>query len=1110
MTTLRLFSKYILAFVLSFSMINSANAMYFSDFVYQSVRKGFSPTVVEFIEQGYDINSINEDGNTALCLAIEKNDFASYNRIRRLGANDEPKCIKKLDKAKVKEFATRFEKINSDNSGARVERSNTYSPNAKMAAVVGGGAVAAALLLGSSGGGSSSHSNSGNNSGDSGDDDDDNNCPNGQEFVIDECLPTCPTGTRRQGKVCEAIECPANTHLVGNLCLIDDNINIVNNSDGEVYGVKSIGENVFNLYSSKKYPNTLSNIVIKNTGNGNIYGMYGFGEAQVFNSYVTSDYSEMIGEGNIKIDSSGDGNVYGMFSQIDDITGYKEAINASAFNGGTSYGNIDIKHTGTGDVYGIYGDVRAYNTRADYSGNAYGNINLEGSGNIYGIRGSVAATNALSAWYGGNVEANININSLGDGDVYGMAVNRENVPGAGAGDQNLQSWFAFNSYSVGNHVDGKINIRNQGNGNVYGMYGGQQLYNAKSFGGVAVGAINVVNFGDGDVYGMYIPETDSNGIIENLSDEKTSSVINLVNMGDGVTTGIRGGKLNTIKNTGEININNMGNGTAVGIYGAEGSKIYNNGLIKIHRDSFEDEVDGVTYNPTSVNGGAAYGIYAERASVVVNDEDGQIVITNAGDGAGVYLEFGATLENKGLISFNNVEDSIVNDGVIVDIYGEGLKTEGASVDLKSLGEGSVVLGKGGQFFAKEISGEMGVSSEVVLDGFKDIYVENNALQVENVDNLNLNSKSAMFNVSTRANEHGAYDVVLERKNYADVVTNKSLANLLETSYQDEKGEEVHNEIKKAVTAAAANNEANNLSGNNVLPHFRKEDKLVYNHLSKEINDNLFESDDKNYIAGYKYIDISTNEDGNLVGSEGSVHSAYGLVKNKADNGIVYGLGASIAKLDSEYDNGAKRNSNMFGLWLPLGYDFKNGAKWYSKLYAGYGDGSYDRRSSLGSYSADLKEYQLGLSNEVRYSMNLGNGFNFTPVAELNLLNIHQDGFDEGGKSGALSVDAYNNTSLEGGLGAYLSKDVIFDSDNAIGIRIGGVYYVEFLDPDKGIEVDINGLNTYKTDYREDTSRAVLSAKFDYRYKDLSLYAIVEQEIGNNDAFTLDVGAQYRF
>ena len=102
MTKFGRFSRYILAFLLSISMINSANAMYFSDFVYQSVRKGFSSNVVNFLEKGYDIDAVNPEGKTALCLAIERNDFTSYSRIRRLGADDEPSCLKNVNKKTAK------------------------------------------------------------------------------------------------------------------------------------------------------------------------------------------------------------------------------------------------------------------------------------------------------------------------------------------------------------------------------------------------------------------------------------------------------------------------------------------------------------------------------------------------------------------------------------------------------------------------------------------------------------------------------------------------------------------------------------------------------------------------------------------------------------------------------------------------------------------------------------------------------------------------------------------------------------------------------------------------------------------------------------------------
>lgn len=1137
MTILRRFFGYILALLLSIGVINSANAMYFSDFVYQSARRGASSSVIKFMEQGYDIDAVNPNGKTALCLAIDNNDFTSYNRIRKMGANAEPKCLKKVNKERAKYFANRYEKMYfKAEKTVAAKNSMKSNINLKTTGLVVAGTTAAALLLSSGGGGGSSSHNVSNpdnpnapdNPGDSDNPDVPDNpnqpqCPDGEEFVIDECLPVCPIGTRRNGKDCKPIECPANTHLQGNRCVADKDIAITNENDDDIYGINSEKENVYNLFATPDNPEKEMEISIDNEGKGDVYGIFGRGD--IFNVLATRSVGDNLGQGSsdIKITNKGGGNVYGIYSKVDDVSKLKEAYNAySETNYALAEGSVNITNEGGGSTFGVFGDVRAYNARGNVGGQAFGDINIKADGDIYGLSGYAATTNAVSANFANKVVGNINLHSVGNGDVYGMLVSKDDIPGVGQpANGRLASWFAFNAYASGGEevLEGNINIRNEGNGNVYGMYGGQQLFNAKSFAekdelgnptSNPKGVISVVNFGDGDVYGMYLPETDAQGLVENLKDNGAESYINLVNMGDGVTTGIRGGQLNTIRNTGEININNMGTGTAIGIYGAEGSNIYNNGLINIYRESFEDEVDGVTYNPTSENGGTAYGIYAEKAAKVINDEKGQIIIKNANAGVGVYLEEGATLENKGLISFNGVENSIVNNGAIVDIYGEGARTEGATVNINDLGGGDIVLGKGGQFFAKEMIGDMSVSNEVVSDGFKDVYVEKNALKVETTKDLNLKSKSAMFDASAKANENGGYDVVLERKNYADVVENKSLANLLETSYKEEKGEAVHDELKKAVTTANVNNDANKISGNDFLPHFRKEDKLVYSHISREINDSLFNRGDENYIAGYKYINISTDRDGSLVGSDGDVHAAYGLVKNKADNGIVYGLGASIAKLDSDYDNGATRSNNMFGLWLPVGYEFKNGAKWYSKLYAGYGDGTYDRSSSLGSYSADLKEYQMGISNEVRYSMNLGNGFSFSPLAELNLLNVHQDGFGEGNKSGALDVDSYNSLSLEGGVGAYLSKNVEFDADNSLAIRVGGIYYVEFLDPDDGMDVNIADLGSYKTDYREDTGRAVLSAKFDYRYKDLSLYAILEQEVGNNDAFTVDVGAQYRF
>ena len=97
----------------------------------------------------------------------------------------------------------------------------------------------------------------------------------------------------------------------------------------------------------------------------------------------------------------------------------------------------------------MFGDVRAYNAYAMNGGKSYGDITIYGDGDIYGISGYVAATNAVSPFFGSEVVGNINLYQQGNKDVYGMAVSKDDIPGAGAGDNNLASWFAFNAYSSG-------------------------------------------------------------------------------------------------------------------------------------------------------------------------------------------------------------------------------------------------------------------------------------------------------------------------------------------------------------------------------------------------------------------------------------------------------------------------------------------------------------------------------------------------------------------------------------------------------------------------------------------------------------------------------------
>lgn len=1131
--------------VLLMAGVNSAYAISVSDYLFQNMHKGREETVKVLLSKGYSVDAVNADGMTALCQAIKAKDYASYRKLRRLGANAKHKCVSSLNAETVKDFDERYSPLDKGAAGVEKIEDNTNTLLWATAGSLAAVGVGAGIYFSQD---------------DKKKDDkvpqcengfvlingvcEPKTCESGFELVDGECRPktcepgfalvdgvcvstecqdgwtwngrecikVCPEGTRWNGAECAPVICPPNTHLEGNVCVNNGTHTENYVGDNPLYGVNSAEEDVYNLFSIPKNPKDEASIVLSNRGNGEVYGVYGI--SNVTNSFASGVSGEMVNTGgnigNISIVSEGKGDSYGLYSKIDDITQYKEAINVRTQDEGEAYGNIDIMHRGGGTSYGVFGDVRAYNAYAMYGGKSFGDITIHGDGDIYGISGYVAATNAVSPFFGREVIGNINLYQQGNKDVYGMAVSKDDIPGAGAGDSNLASWFAFNAYaSGGDTVTGNINIRNYGNGTAYGMYGGQQLFNAMSYGGIneetgkpdgiAKGAINILSAGNGDSFGMYLPDKDEDGIIGNINSNGSESAISIVNAGSGTATGLRGGQKTTIINSGKIDINNLGNGTAIGIYGERDSKIENSGIINIHRDAYTDSETGQKYSPAGSIGGVAYGIYAESGASVVNT--GDIVITGAGAGKGIYLENGATLENSGNVTFN---------GHSQNVAAAGGNAVSRAVDLNDLG-GEIILGKGGHFFAEELRGDMGVSQKVVAGSFDNEYVIDKALQADNISDLNIYSKSAMFDAGTRVNQDGGSDVVLSRKNLNAVLTDESLGKFFESNYDQKNAAELYDVLKMAENERALNQQAANLSGADVLPNFRRENALVYRHLSKQFDDNLFNKPDDNYIGGYKFIDVSMDKDGTLTGSDGKVNAAYGMLKSKTDNGVVYGLGATIANLKSDYDNGANRKSNIFGLWAPVGYDFTNGTQWYSKLYAGYADGSYDRRTELGKFSADVTEYQYGISNELRHKMNLGNGFSFQPLAELNLLGIYQDGANEGNATGALHIDSGNSLSLEGGLGAYLTKEMIFDNDNKLGIQIGGVYYVEFLDPDDGTDARISGMNgKYRLKNKAQDDRAVFSLRADYTYKDLMLYAVIEQETGGNKAFSIDTGIQYKF
>ena len=459
----------------------------------------------------------------------------------------------------------------------------------------------------------------------------------------------------------------------------------------------------------------------------------------------------------------------------------------------------------------------------------------------------------------------------------------------------------------------------------------------------------------------------------------------------------------------------------------------------------------------------------------------------------------------GNVIFNGSEGDVLT-GDAIDIYGV---TNTIFGNLNDFGKGEVILAKGGKFFADKLSGDMGVSANVVLNGFKDKYVESDALQAKDVNELNLASKSYMFDAKSSENEKGAYDVVLSRKSFNDLIENESVAKFLEDNYKKENNESLYYNLKKADDMHSFSKKVANNLGESILSNFRSENIILYRNLSRDFDEGL--NSDEKYMGGYKYVDMSLDDDGNIEGGDVKANVAYGMIKNKKNKNLDYGVGVSIATIDGKYGDKGSRDSKSFGVWVPVKYKLDNGIDISSKLYLGYNDTKYERFGDFGKRKANFDEYQYGINAILSKDIDLVNDIKFNPLTEINLYGANQKGFDEGSINNAIRVDDNNSIIAELGLGAYLKKDIVFDDNSKLGVKLGGIYYVEFFEDGKSFDIEMNGMGgKYSILHRKNMNRAVLALRANYDYNDFSVYGGIEKEFGNNDALLIDVGAKYNF
>ena len=205
-----------------------------------------------------------------------------------------------------------------------------------------------------------------------------------------------------------------------------------------------------------------------------------------------------------------------------------------------------------------------------------------------------------------------------------------------------------------------------------------------------------------------------------------------------------------------------------------------------------------------------------------------------------------------------------------------------------------------------------------------------------------------------------------------------------------------------------------ISGRDVIPTMAEQNLALMKDLHRQFDNAWFNAapDDK-LIAGFNYYDRERGGYGNFAGSDDNAVSLFGIFRNNEGKNVSYGLGWSISKFDSKYDNGGKKDEVIAEILLPFGFGNEN-FRFLGNMYGGYGNGEYKRYAEGGRFTGDVENYYYGVNNELRGSFDAGFGISLQPTAEFNVAGLYQSGIDDGG----LKTGHNNNLSVESGFGLY--------------------------------------------------------------------------------------------
>ena len=751
----------------------------------------------------------------------------------------------------------------------------------------------------------------------------------------------------------------------------------------------------------------------------------------------------------------------------------------------TNQGKITLQNCTSGTCHGIW----VNNAESDNEVNNSGEISVTADNGAYGI---------LNAQGYVNNSATISINAEAS---YGISA--KNIDNSGS--INLLQAESYALATDGGSITNHGIITSQGNNNdgLYGTNGSTfknystiNLLGDSSFGIHSTqntstyneGAINV---NGNNSYGINV----TGGTVENIGNITTAesgsyaiyvnNVTNLNNSGtltvDGESSyGIYADGSSQVTNSGTINVNAQ---NSFGIYALGNADVTNSGNIYLNATS----ADALTS-----------ALYAGGNAKITNS--GNLYIKGSGNSNiyAAYTENSGQIVNEGTIYVQNESDK--TRVIFGNVDNENGSIEVASGTLSL--DGEVLFGANSHFSADEIDGLATVSANAVKqNNLTEIVLSNNFSG--NTDNLEVKSQSYLFD-----SHFDGQNTTLTMKEFSEVEQNASLSEFLQENYAADNNQDLFDALKSATSQSELTSALNQQTGRDFIPALAEQNLALMKDLNRQIDNSWFAADQNDkFVAALNYYNREFKAHDNLSGSDVNAVSLYGLFRNTDNQNLSYGLGWSLTKADTKFDNDVSKDEVIAQILLPYGFN-QNYFDFFGNIYGGYGYGDYTRYADGKRYKGDIKNYYYGINNELRGKIKTVSDISIQPTAELNVNGLYQRGISDG----KLNINHNNNISVESGLGLYAEKKFAIDENNSVRLRAGGTWYHEFNDNYQNVKIGIDGMDgTFALGkLSTDKDRALLSINGEYKNNNFSLYGESALDIANEENWIFNIGVKYSF